>query len=107
MLAVDRGNEKISSLYNSLHPAVLRAIKQVIAAGHAAGISVGMCGEFASDARATRLLLGMGLDEFSICASESAEIKNIIRNSNYEDCRKLAERVTKEYRLDKILELIK
>ena len=106
MLAVDRGNEKISSLYNSMHPAVLRAIKRIIDAGHAAGIPVGMCGEFASDTKAAKLLLGMGLDEFSISASEIPEIKNIIRNSNYEDCRKLAEQVTKEYRLDKILELI-
>ena len=106
MLAVDRGNEKISTMYNSLHPAVIRSIKRVIDAGHAAGIPVGMCGEFASDTKATKLLLGMGLDEFSISASESAEIKNIIRNSNYDDCKKLAEQVIKEYRSDKILELI-
>lgn len=78
--AVDRGNEKVAHLYNSKNPAVLRAIKQVIEAGHAEGIKVGMCGEFASDETATSLLLEYGLDEFSMSASCINRIKAIILN---------------------------
>ncbi len=65
-LAVDRGNEMISHLYNPLSPAVLTVIKQVIDASHAEGKWTGMCGGLAGDERATLLLLGMGLDEFSM-----------------------------------------
>jgi phosphotransferase system enzyme I (PtsI) len=67
-LAVDRGNELISHLYNPMSPSVLALIKQVIDASHAAGKWTGMCGELAGDERATLLLLGMGLDEFSMSA---------------------------------------
>lgn len=83
LLACDRGNKKISSLYNSFHPAVLRSIKKVIDAGHNNHIKVGMCGEFASDENAVRLLLGLGLDEFSMTASAIPNVKNLIRNSSY------------------------
>jgi len=67
-LAVDRGNQKIAKMYNSFHPAVLRAINKVIESGHKYGKIVGMCGEFASDEKALPVLLGMGLDEFSMSA---------------------------------------
>ncbi|MDD3368226.1 MAG: phosphoenolpyruvate--protein phosphotransferase [Lachnospiraceae bacterium] len=83
--AVDRGNKKISYLYDSFNPAVLRAIKMVINAGHAAGIPVGMCGEFASDEKAAKLLLGMGLDEFSMSASCMNRVKALIREMNYKE----------------------
>ncbi|MDO4297437.1 MAG: phosphoenolpyruvate--protein phosphotransferase [Lachnospiraceae bacterium] len=83
LLAVDRGNKRISGMYNSFHPAVLRAIAKVIRAGHAAGIKVGMCGEFASDAKASVLLLGMGLDEFSMSSGEASNIRYTIRNLSY------------------------
>jgi len=85
--AVDRGNKKAAYLYNTKNPAVIRAIKQVIEAGHAEGILVGMCGEFASNESVTDLLLGMGLDEFSMSASYINRIKFIINNSNYETAR--------------------
>lgn len=85
LLAVDRGNKKISEMYNSFHPAVLRAIAHIIHAGHRSNITVGMCGEFASDERATELLLGMGLDEFSMSSGEAAKIKYGIRNMSYAD----------------------
>lgn len=84
-LAVDRGNKSIESLYNPLHPAVLRSIKNVIDAAHASDVEVGICGEFASDARATKLLLGFGIDELSMAASDIPKIKDIIRNSNYKE----------------------
>ncbi|WP_027712982.1 phosphoenolpyruvate-protein phosphotransferase PtsI [Dickeya chrysanthemi] len=90
-LAVDRGNELISHLYNPMSPAVLTLIKQVIDASHAEGKWTGMCGELAGDERATLLLLGMGLDEFSMSAISIPRIKKIIRNANYEDAKALAE----------------
>ena len=87
-LAVDRGNEMVSSLYNSFNPAVLEAIQKVIDAAHDAGINVSMCGEFAGDKKATKLLLGMGLDSFSMSASSMLPVKKIVRNTNYIDAQK-------------------
>ncbi|WP_439090045.1 phosphoenolpyruvate-protein phosphotransferase PtsI [Serratia bockelmannii] len=89
-LAVDRGNELISHLYNPMSPSVLSLIKQVIDASHAEGKWTGMCGELAGDERATLLLLGMGLDEFSMSAISIPRIKKIIRNTNFEDVKALA-----------------
>ncbi|WP_386685769.1 phosphoenolpyruvate-protein phosphotransferase PtsI [Lonepinella sp. MS14437] len=91
-LAVDRGNEMISHLYNPMSPSVLGLIKQVIDASHAEGKWTGMCGELAGDERATILLLGMGLDEFSMSAISVPAIKKIIRNVNYQDAKALAEK---------------
>ncbi len=90
LLAVDRGNQRISKLYNTFHPAVLRSIKRVIEAGHNHSIKVGMCGEFAGDEKAVKLLLGLGLDEFSMSASALWNTKDIIRASSYEEARQLA-----------------
>ncbi|UJF19797.1 phosphoenolpyruvate-protein phosphotransferase PtsI [Vibrio sp. SS-MA-C1-2] len=90
-LAVDRGNELISHLYNPLSPAVLTVIKQVIDASHKEGKWTGMCGELAGDERATLLLLGMGLDEFSMSSISIPHIKKIIRNANFEDVKLMAE----------------
>lgn len=87
-LAVDRGNEMVSALYNSFNPAVLEAIQKVIDAAHNAGISVSMCGEFAGDKKATKLLLGMGLDSFSMSASSTLQVKKIIRSSSYSEAQK-------------------
>jgi phosphotransferase system enzyme I (PtsI) len=90
-LAVDRGNEMISHLYNPLSPAVLNVIKQVIDASHAEGKWTGMCGELAGDERATLLLLGMGLDEFSMSGISIPKVKKIIRETNYEAVKAMAE----------------
>ncbi|MFC0322276.1 phosphoenolpyruvate-protein phosphotransferase PtsI [Gallibacterium melopsittaci] len=92
-LAVDRGNELISHLYNPLTPAVLSLIKQVIDASHAEGKWTGMCGELAGDEKATILLLGMGLDEFSMSSISVPKIKKLIRNVNYQDAQDLANEV--------------
>ena len=102
ILAIDRGNNKISSMFDSFHPAVVQSIKHVIEAAHANGIPVGMCGEFAGDEKATLLLLGLGLDEFSMSASEAAYIKNIIRNTSYEKAKKCAERASSVYTLQEV-----
>ena len=92
-LAVDRGNELVASLYDSFNPAVLEAIQKVIDAGHDRNISVSMCGEFAGDRRATELLLGMGLDAFSMSASSVLQVKKKIRNSNYEKAQKYRDEI--------------
>jgi len=84
ILAVDRGNDKISGMYDSFHPAVLRAVKQVIDAGAAQGKLVGMCGEFAADKKAMELLLGMGLLEFSVSPVDIPSIKDKMRAASHE-----------------------
>ena len=91
-LAVDRGNELISHLYNPLSPAVLTVIKQVIDASHKEGKWTGMCGELAGDERATLLLLGMGLDEFSMSGISIPSVKKIIRNADYAEVKAMADK---------------
>ena len=89
-LAVDRMNEAISSLYQPLHPGVLRLIKHVIDASHEQGKFTGMCGELAGDPVATMILLGLGLDEFSMTASSIPLIKNILRSVSKAECEEVA-----------------
>lgn len=91
ILAIDRGNKKVSKYYNSFHPAVLKSIRHIIEAGHRNGIKVGMCGELASDEKAIKLLLGMGLDEFSMSAPLTPVIKELIRKSSYHEAKKFAD----------------
>jgi phosphotransferase system enzyme I (PtsI) len=79
-LAVDRGNAKVAALYQPLHPAVLRLIKQTIDAGHAMGKWVGMCGELAGMPKAIPILLGLRLDEFSMNPHAIPQAKHLIRN---------------------------
>jgi len=92
MLAVDRGNEKIAYLYKHLHPAVLYIIKHIIHCGHQAGVWVGMCGEMAGDPLATLILLGFGLDEFSVNPAAVPEIKTIIRAVDYREAVRIAKK---------------
>lgn len=105
-LAVDRGNDLISHLYNPMTPSVLTLIKQVIDASHAEGKWTGMCGELAGDERATLLLLGMGLDEFSMSAISIPRIKKIIRNTNFEDAKALAEQAMAQPTADELMNLV-
>jgi phosphotransferase system enzyme I (PtsI) len=102
MLAVDRGNKKIANMYNSFHPAVLKSIKHIIKAGHNNNIKVGMCGEFACDERAIPVLLGLGLDEFSMSAMEIANVKHNIRNLSYESTKFLADKICNYSTIDEI-----
>ena len=92
-LAVDRMNESIGSLYQPLHPGVLRLIKHVIDASHEQGKFTGMCGELASDPVATMILLGLGLDEFSMTASSIPLIKKILRSVSKVECEEVANKV--------------
>ena len=89
-LAVDRANEKVAYLYEPAHPAVLRMIKSIIEAAHANNIWVGMCGEMASDEVFTLVLLGLGLDEFSLSSLAIPQIKYIIRSVSFEDAQRAA-----------------
>ena len=90
-VAVDRGNERIAALFDHLHIGVLRLIQRTIEAGHGAGIPVGLCGEMSRDPLAALLLLGMGLDSFSMAPMGVPEIKMIIREVRFEDAQRLAE----------------
>ncbi len=90
-LAIDRSNENVSYLYEPLHPALLRLIKGIIDAGKAAGIPVSLCGEMASDPIYAIVLIGLGLEIFSMNPSSIPIIKNIARSVRYRDCRRIAE----------------
>jgi phosphoenolpyruvate-protein phosphotransferase (PTS system enzyme I) len=92
-LAVDRMNEKVSGYYDSYNPGVLRLINNTIVQAIKHKIRVGMCGELASDPMATQMLIGMGLEEFSMSAASIPEIKQIILNSNLDQARKICKRV--------------
>ncbi|PKY87528.1 phosphoenolpyruvate--protein phosphotransferase [Falseniella ignava] len=95
-MAADRMNERVSNLYQPYNPAILRLIKFVIDSAHAEGKWVGMCGEMGGEPVATPLLLGMGLDEFSMSAGSVLRIRHLIRNANYADCQVLVERALTE-----------
>ena len=105
-LAVDRGNELISHLYNPMSPSVLGLIKQVIDASHAEGKWTGMCGELAGDERATLLLLGMGLDEFSMSAISVPHIKKLVRSVSYQEAKALADEALQKPTTAEIEQLI-
>jgi phosphotransferase system enzyme I (PtsI) len=105
-LAIDRSDDTVNYLYDPLHPSVLRLINNVIKAGKAAGIPVAMCGEMAGDARYTRLLLGMGLKEFSMHPSMLLEIKEIVRMSSFANLRSFAHMVLRSRDVDGLRTLI-
>ena len=96
-LAIDRGDEEVAGLYDSLHPAVLMLIAHVLAGGEKAGVPVSICGELAGNPKLTRLLLGMGLRHFSMHPSQILEVKQQVLTS---DVGQLAPMVRKLLRLD-------
>lgn len=91
-LAVDRGNQRVRGYYNYFQPGVLRLIKYCIEQAHKHGIYTAMCGEMAGDPEATKILLGLGLDVFSMSASSIPLVKDVIRNTTMEEARALAEK---------------
>jgi phosphoenolpyruvate-protein phosphotransferase (PTS system enzyme I) len=92
-LAIDRGNEKVSSLYQPAHPAVLRLLQTVVEAAHRNNIWVGVCGEMASDVTLMPMLVGLGVDELSAVATAIPRIKKAIQSLNYEETRELVARL--------------
>jgi phosphotransferase system enzyme I (PtsI) len=90
-LAVDRGNEHVAYLYEPLHPAVLRALRQICSAAREAGIEVGMCGEMAGEPMYSLILLGLGFDELSMNVSEILRVKRILRQVRLQDGEQLLE----------------
>ncbi len=92
-LAVDRGNERVASLFSPAHPSVLRLIREVIRAGQRHGVSVSLCGEMAGDPQYAMLLLGLGLRTFSCTPLAIPEIKKIIRSVTIEQSLHVARRV--------------
>ena len=92
-IAIDRVDDEVSYLYDPLHPAVLRLVATTIAAGRKAGIPVAMCGEMAGDTRYTKLLLGMGLREFSVHPNALLEVKQIIGETRITSARKSTRRI--------------
>ena len=92
-LAVDRGNELVSTLYSSADPAVLRLIRTVIQDAHKAQIDLSVCGEMASEPEYVMLLLGMGVRTFSLTPPMIPEIKQIIRSVTIEDCNNLVRKI--------------
>jgi len=92
-LAVDRINEHVSYLYEPLHPAVLRIIRWVVRAGHEAGIPVAICGEMAAEPVYAVVLLGLGLDEFSMNPVSIPKVKKVLRMSRFEETRSLVEQL--------------
>lgn len=88
-LAIDRSNERVTYLYEPLHPAVLRLIKRIVDQAHKAKIRVAMCGEMAGDPLCCLILLGMQLDELSMNHLAIPRIKRIIQQSTLEDSQKL------------------
>jgi phosphotransferase system enzyme I (PtsI) len=91
-LAIDRGNEKVSAMYQPGHPAVLRLLQTVVEAAHRNNIWVGVCGEMASDVVVLPALVGLGVDELSAGASSIPRIKRAIQSLNYEESRQLVSR---------------
>lgn len=94
-VAVERGNEKVANLYTHFHPAVIKLIKTAIDGAHKNNILCGMCGEAAGDPSFIPLLVGLGLDEFSMNANKILQARKLIRELNFKNCQKLADEVLK------------
>jgi phosphocarrier protein FPr len=90
-LAADRSNPKTAGLYQPLHPAILRSLRNVVDAARAERIWVGICGEMAADPLAAVLLVGLGFDELSVSPFLVPEVKTVVRAISYADAREVAE----------------
>ena len=88
---MDRGNSRVSYLYQPLHPAILRSIRDTVRAGHEAGIWVGLCGEMGSETRLAEVLLGLELDEISLHGAALPKVKQVIRWTTLAEARLVVE----------------
>jgi len=105
-MAADRMNEKVSYLYQPYNPAILRLIKMVIDAAHKAGKWAGMCGEMAGEELATPLLLGLGLDEFSMSASSILRTRSNLKKLSAADMKVLAEKALQMQTSEEVIDLL-
>jgi phosphotransferase system enzyme I (PtsI) len=92
-LAIDRTDNAVAHLYDPLHPAVLHLVAHTISVGHRANLPVAVCGEMAGDARLTRLLLGLGLREFSMHPAQMLSVKQEVLLSDLTHCQAVAKKV--------------
>jgi phosphotransferase system enzyme I (PtsI) len=105
-LAVDRGNHLMSGMYTPAHPSIIRLIKHVVIEANHQGIPVAICGEVAGDVRFTALLLGLGIEEFSVVPRHFAAVKEAIRNTSIVEACKLADMALSQTTSSQILELL-
>jgi len=105
-MAADRMNQRVSYLYQPYSPSILRLVKMVIDAAHAEGKWAGMCGEMAGDETAIPVLLGLGLDEFSMSATSILKARSLIRNLKKSDMEKLAQEVLNMQTTDQVIEAV-
>ena len=105
-MAADRMSEKVSYLYQPYNPAILRLVKNVIEASHKEGKWTGMCGEMAGDSLAIPLLLGMGLDEFSMSATSILQARSQIKNLTLAEMKELVEKAVMCATTEEVLALI-
>ena len=105
-MAADRMSEKVSYLYQPYNPAILRLVKNVIEASHKEGKWTGMCGEMAGDSLAIPLLLGMGLDEFSMSATSILQARSQIKNLSLEKMKELVDKAVMCSTTEEVLALV-
>ena len=105
-LAIDRADEQVSYLYDPLHPAVLMLLSHIISSANKANIPVSMCGEMAGDPKLTRLLLGLGLRQFSMFSSQIPAFKQRVKQSDISEITPLVKRILRHDEPAKIQELI-
>lgn len=106
-MAADRMNQRVSYLYQPYSPSILRLVKMVIDAAHAEGKWAGMCGEMAGDETAIPVLLGLGLDEFSMSATSILKARSLIKNLTKTDMEKLAQTVLNMQTTSQVVEAVK
>lgn len=106
-MAADRMNEQVSYLYQPYNPSILRLVKMVIDASHKEGKWTGMCGEMAGDETAVPLLLGLGLDEFSMSATSILKARSLIRKLSKVEMEKLAQEALQKSTVEEVIELVK
>ena len=94
-MAVDRGNSKIAYLYQHLHPSILRLLRLTVRAARRHNVHVSICGEMAGDPLSVPILIGLGIDEFSVSPNMIPEVKRIIRSVTFDECRALLRRVSR------------
>ena len=105
-LAVDRGNRKVAHLYNSLHPAVLRMIKQVVDVGKANNVRVCVCGEMASEPANMPVFLGLELDELSMTPQSLPAVKEMIRGLSFSESRAFSDRIMEATSIDEVASIM-